>query len=500
MAKKLPNAQIAVDLNKPKPRILFVKPPDGYLDDEWVYPQLGINYLQSSLQQKGYDSDLAILYLPDKVRAAVKKGEITRQDLNHLHVLHISKDGTTDELFNPEMLGNYDIVGLSVMTPQASTAYQLSEWMNQNIPSLTTVIGGSHARYYEDAVLSLPDQTAFTFVVPQDGWNSIFQIASGEAKPNGNSIKLSDKIRGNLSGIPPPTRPPEFVKRYSYKVAGVEASHTVFVQGCPFTCKFCESGIENVRKFDEAMIREDLETIANAHKELGRINFGLMVFDDVGLMNPKQARKISSMVSEYGFAKWRVFTHASLVVKYGEDLLGPFVESGGAAVGIGLETGSQRTLDKIQKTKLTGDRGQKVAHHREAVAIANELGVMVSGFHMLYPFETRDDMEQTYQQALWISQNPVKGVDIHGNTLQNTVDGCIMSPYQGTAFRDEINAGSLIGFDGKTKITLPPHITEKDMWYKGTGGSSGFVYASTQEPQHVMEHFQSKIIGLRPKK
>jgi len=499
MAKKLPNAQIAVDLNKPKPRILFIKPPDGYLDDEFVYPQLGPNYLQSFLQQHGFESDLAVLYLPDNIRDAVKRGEVTEPDLNHLRVLHITREGATDNAFNPEMLGNYDIVGLSVMTPQASTAYQLSEWMNQNT-NLTTVIGGSHARYNEEAVLNLPERIAFDFVVPQDGWGPMLQIASGQVKRNGKSVKLSDKISGKLTGIPAPSRPLALMEKYEYQVAGVPALHTVTALGCPFKCKFCESGFEDVRNFDEEMIRKDLETIANTHKELGRTDYGLMVFDDVGLMSPKQARKLSSIVKEYGFAKWRAFTHAYLVVKFGEDLLGPFIESGGAALGLGLETGSQRTLDRIQKTTLKGDKRQKVEDHIKAVEIANRLGCYVSGFHMLYPFETQDDMEATYLQALQISKNPVNGVDIHGNPLKNTVDGCIMWPYQGTAFRNEINAGTLKGFDGKTVITLRSDTTEKEGLYKGTGGISGWAYETTQEPREVMEHFQRKIVDLRPKK
>ena len=59
-------------------------------------------------------------------------------------------------------------------------------------------------------------------------------------------------------------------------------------RGCPFTCYFCESGNENVRKFSEKMIEQDLQIMAETHRNLGHEKKAVMFFDDVGLMNPRQ--------------------------------------------------------------------------------------------------------------------------------------------------------------------------------------------------------------------
>ena len=49
-------------------QILFVKPPDRFLEDEFVYQQLGPHYLQSFLVEHGIPSDLAIFYETEEAR------------------------------------------------------------------------------------------------------------------------------------------------------------------------------------------------------------------------------------------------------------------------------------------------------------------------------------------------------------------------------------------------------------------------------------------------
>ena len=48
-------------LKSRKNKILFVKPPDRFLEDEFVYQQLGPHYLQSFLKQYEIPSDILVL-------------------------------------------------------------------------------------------------------------------------------------------------------------------------------------------------------------------------------------------------------------------------------------------------------------------------------------------------------------------------------------------------------------------------------------------------------
>ena len=97
------------------------------------------------------------------------------------------------------------------------------------------------------------------------------------------------------------------------------------------------------------MLDEDLSVMSAVHEEINNGKKALMIFDDVGLMNPRQVETLSSLISKNGFDIWRAFSHAFLIDRYGNDLLQPFYETGGRRIGLGLETGSQRSLDLLNK-------------------------------------------------------------------------------------------------------------------------------------------------------
>lgn len=97
----------------------------------------------------------------------------------------------------------------------------------------------------------------------------MYKIATGEIKKNKKSIVLIDNSL-KLSEAPAPSRPLALMKRYNFSIAGVPAYHTITALGCPFTCNFCESGREKVRKFSEKMIDQDIRIMAEVHNKLGK--------------------------------------------------------------------------------------------------------------------------------------------------------------------------------------------------------------------------------------
>ena len=474
---------------QPPPRILFVKPPDRFLENEFVYQQLGPHYLQSFLEHHNIPSDLAVFYERATTRRARELDSSVNPSLDDLDVLLIKADGTSHDVpFDEAILGDYDVVAMSVMTPQAPDAYLLNEVIRKHHSRITSVIGGSHPRYYQEQVVNLPEAIRFDFVVPQDGWHPMLQIATNQVKKSEKTQVLCDSLP-RLLDIPAPTRPQQLMERYNFEIGGAPAFHTITALGCPFTCYFCESGIEAVRTFSPEMIDKDLETMANAHSLLGHSSSAVMFFDDVGLMSPKQVERLAQLVSRHGFATWRAFTHAYLVVRHKDKLFKPFRDTGGKRVGIGIETGSQRSLDLINKRN--GKR-QSVQDHFDAISIANDLGIAVDAFTMIYPWEDEKDLEATTKLVEFVSKNPVNGVDAQGRLLKNHVDSTIMAPYQGTEFHRLMTNEEIPGV--KINSAADPGL----LYYKGNDGGSGWPYVETRLPKHVYEEAQSYRNSLRP--
>ena len=471
-------------------KILFLKPPDRFLEDEFVYQQLGPHYLQSFLNTENIDSDLAILFEKNRLNKD-KTINVGQETLSDLSILLTKSDGNSYEKdFTIEMLSDYDVIAMSVMTPQAPDAYRLSLEINKKYPHITTVIGGSHARYYMKSVCSLTNNIAFDFIIPHDGWKPMLDIATKKVvKGFGKSNILSHEYK-RVNDLPAPTRPIELMKKYQFEIAGVKSFHTITALGCPFSCNFCESGKEKLRKFSYEMINDDLKTMSLVHDEIGNIKKGVMIFDDVGLMNPNQVKTLSRIINDNGFDTWRAFSHAFLVDRYKDKMLKPFYETGGRRIGLGLETGSQKTLDLLNKRN---GQKQNVAVHYNAVKIANEMGIAIDAFTMIYPWESEYDLSETTRLIEFIANNPVKGVDELGRPLLNNVDSTIMTPYQGTAFNDMLVLGELPGV--KMKKNLDPGL----LFYKGTGGESGWPYVQTVLGRERYEEEQRKRIKLRPK-
>ena len=469
--------------------LLLVKPPDRFLEDEFVYQQLGPNYLHSFLKSHNIPSDILVLYERSDARQLRLDEPKQRLSLDSLNMLLLTDDGnSSDTPFDIEMFGNYDVVATSVMTPQAPDAYLLNNAIRNRYPQITSVIGGSHPRYYETQVKTLPQDTSFDFIVPQDGWDPILQIATGTVTKSSESTVLVSS-QPKLFDLPPPSRPIALMERYNFEIAGAPAYHTITALGCPFTCHFCESGIESVRTFSPEMITQDLRTMSAAHDELDHKNKAVMFFDDVGLMSPKQVQRLSNQVKQEGYDSWRAFTHAYLVVRHKEKLLQPFTETGGKRIGIGIETGSQRSLDLINKRN---GKQQLVSDHFEAISVANDLGVAVDAFTMIHPWEDESDLQATTALVEFVAANKVNGVDIDGRPLKNHVDSTIMSPYQGTKFFDLMRLGKI------PSVEIDLSHDPGSMYYKGTDGGSGWPYLKTRLPQSEYEEVQRYRNSLRP--
>ena len=91
-------------------RVLFVKPPDRFLENEFVYQQLGPHYLQSFLQVHGIESDLLVLYERLSIRKERASGILAALSLDDLNMLFLGADGRLlDDVFDARIVSGPQI-------------------------------------------------------------------------------------------------------------------------------------------------------------------------------------------------------------------------------------------------------------------------------------------------------------------------------------------------------------------------------------------------------
>jgi len=305
--------------------------------------------------------------------------------------------------------GDYDLVGLSVMTAMLQAALHASR-VGRNAPGKPIVLwGGPHPTIRPNESL---DYDCVDMIALGEAELTMRELAERAGDPrgvNGLWYKRNGKVIRNplrtpirdLASLPHPARDlidMETYARawYSLTAASPELRGTSVVasRGCPFSCTYCQPTLDKL--FGRRLRRRPVPHVINELREL-REKYRLDAFmleDDTFIAHPGWALEFAQSLRESGLGfKWGCNVRADLVVKH-PDLVQEMAHSGLVQVNMGIESGSQRVLDEIYDKRIT------VQQVREATAIARQLGLRVGGYFMLgAPTETRAEVVRTIEYA-----------------------------------------------------------------------------------------------------
>lgn len=345
-----------------------------FLDDDRIYPPLGLLYLKSA------------------VTAAVPDVEVTVVD--------------SYDVDDPAQFADADIVGVSVMTPQRDEAQRIARSVRDNWPGKTLIAGGPHVRHYSGSMGSEWD-----YLIGGDGERVLPQILLG----NKVSRLTFDQIpRQELAAMPPPDRLGEadFLRGYTYTLAGLKSTTMMLGRGCPMACKFCE----------DARTLTRWTSLGNAEAELADITLlgyeGVYLFDDLFAINLGKCQPYLDLLKRSGL-KFRCNVHARFMT---DEFAAALADAGCVEVAFGAESGSQQILDRIDK-KTT------VQQNYDCVRHCKNHGIVVKAFLMIgLPGETRATVSDTER---FICTSGIDDAQI-----------AIYYPYKGTQLRQEMDAGT----------------------------------------------------------
>jgi radical SAM superfamily enzyme YgiQ (UPF0313 family) len=333
--------------------------------------------------------------------------------------------------FDNKYLKWSDYVCLSVTTPQIAEALVISKKAKDS--GLKTVWGGVHPTLESEQTVS---NQFIDFVIRGQGEQTLLKLIDSLEKNiyfgriDGLSWKKNNEIIHNrdkepipLKKIPDPAFDLINLKDYLNKdpnlgdrVIDVNSS-----RGCPHRCKFCYNTAFYKKVYWDGFPPERvLRQIELLKNECGITGFKFQ--DDEFFVNREWVAEICRGMIEKEFnLKWATSARIDYTYNWSDEFMSLIKKSGCARLSFGVESGSKRILDFIQKD-IRLEQVLPVIEKCKRYGI-----VALCNFIIAFPTEEKDEVYQT-----WKLMNDIKRVD--SKAITRAVN--IFTPYPGTELYD----------------------------------------------------------------
>jgi anaerobic magnesium-protoporphyrin IX monomethyl ester cyclase len=326
-----------------------------------------------------------------------------------------------------------DLIGISVLTPVFGAAQKLCRLLKIDYPEGVIVLGGPHCSALPERTLKeIPEvdvvcigEGELTMVDIVKNRDQLHQVQGICFRKKDSIIKTDPRpYLKDLDIIPPPARhllPMEKYHLTASRVSGDSYCPTIIVaRGCPFKCTYCSRSFgRTFRAHSIGRIISEIKMLIDKY-HVSQIN----IEADTLTANKKFLTNLLNEMLAKGISKKIRWTCESRVDTVDENLLKLMKKAGCWQISYGVETGSQRLLDTINKS-ITLKQVQEI------FAITKKIGISIRGFFMLgLPTETQAESLQTIAFA--------KKLDPLWAQFTITI------PYPGTAMFDDLDAKGLI--------------------------------------------------------
>lgn len=281
-----------------------------------------------------------------------------------------------------------DIVGITALTVQASTAKQVAQEVKKYDPNIFTVIGGHHASMIPED-FNIPDINA---IVLNHGYISFPALV--EALKEGSDLR---KVPGlaltgesglyfnhqqhisTIEDMPLPDRSitQKYRNRYHIFKEGPYALISSAI-GCPYKCTFCACWKVADAKYFTRRPVSVVDEIASVDET--RVMFA----DDNTFQDVKRAMKICDLIKGRGIRKkYIIYARSDTIAKYPE-LVEMWGEIGLCQIVIGIEVISDEDLKKFKKQNT-------LENNEKTIEILKKNGVSnIAHFLIRQEFDTKD--------------------------------------------------------------------------------------------------------------
>lgn len=384
-------------------KVLLVRPPyhrlRGYRPS--AYFPLGAGYIAAVLEKAGHevrvwnaDATVGITagVMPDEVamlKERAKKFKDYQDSLkNNAHpvwqeVISVLKD------FDP------DVVGFTVLSPEVGSAVKFSSLAKEGRKDRVVVWGGHHATFLPDDVLSYGvvdvvargegEKTAVELLSAlKQGRAGLKDVRGISYIENGKVVHNRDQeLIEDLDAVPFPAH---HLAMFPEAFKHMERIGIMTNRGCPFRCGYCSSPT-----FTRKTVRfRSYENVLAEIRHVTRFyNKNVVSFlDDNFTINKKRVTDLCDhLMSADLKVSWDTMTRADIL---SEDVVKLLKEADCCGITIGIESGSERMLKKINK-------GVNIGKVVEAFDLLYKYDIPSGANFMAgFPEETMADIDETF--------------------------------------------------------------------------------------------------------
>jgi anaerobic magnesium-protoporphyrin IX monomethyl ester cyclase len=401
-------------------------PPDAHQHPPFI--PLGIGYLGAVLEKNGYDVNVI-----------------------DCQAMHLTLNDVEAELRKRQP----DIVGLTSTTLTYKSALNIIKAAKDALPNCLTVIGGSHATFWDEEALNECPQ--LDVVVRGEGESTLLELAEKVEKGESYSDIVGTTCRKGEETVVNPDRPfieyldslpfPAFhlwpiehFKKYGKIIFPVMTS-----RGCTFWCDFCSAVRMFGRKYRMRSPKKVVDELEFLYNKYGEEQYTF--YDDAFTVSQARTKEICNEIMKRGLKiKWDCETRVDMVSK---DLLQKMKDAGCIAVWFGVEAGSEQVIEAMGK-------GISLQQTMNAFKWANDVGLMtVASMILGFPGETRE--------------TAMKSIKLLEKIKSNEIGVYIATPYPGTPMYDYVKKMGWIKvtdfnkYDTATPIFETPTMSMKEL-------------------------------------
>lgn len=337
-----------------------------------IFPSLGIMYLGSMLQEAGFEVEIL---------------DANAEGISHDAFYHRVKDSGAR------------IIGFTSMTAGWPSTVEGARIAKSALPESVIVVGGPQLSIYPELCLAFDhidvgvhgdgEETMLEIAQAVEGGTPLDDIPGTVVKVDGGVKKNPERTwYRDIDRYPRPAV--ELLNWKLYRALTVKSPFYTMVttRGCPYKCKFCSQVYagNTIRYRSPENVVDEIELYVKKYgaKEI-------VFFDETFTLKKSRIMKICELVKERKL-KFQ-FDMRTRVDSLDEEMVMALKEAGGKRVHFGIESGSQRVLDRMRKDITT-------EQIRSTVALCKRHGFSTRGYFMIgYLGETPETYDETVSLA-----------------------------------------------------------------------------------------------------